>query len=95
MLLRLLIHLGLSSPRTQVPAAVTLVITLVFDSNLGKMSDDIFHLRVTSATALTAKVVEPLNLIHQVVHDGDNNLTYISITMPLVIATRSRSHDLL
>ncbi len=64
MVLHLLINLGLGSPRAQVPAASTLVITLMLDGDFGEMAEDVLHLGITSATALTAKVVEPRDLVH-------------------------------
>lgn len=57
MVLRLLVHLGLGRPGTQVPATSALVITLVLNGNFGEMAEDVLHLGIASATALTAKVV--------------------------------------
>ncbi len=55
----LFVHLGLGSPRTQVPTAATLIVTFVFDGDLAEMTDDVLHLGIAAATALTAEVVEP------------------------------------
>lgn len=35
--------------------------------------NDILHVRVRSATALTAKIIEPRNAVHKEVYNGDNN----------------------
>ena len=71
----LLIHLGLGGPRAQVPPAPALVVTLVLDGHLAKMTKDILHLGITAAASLPAEVVEPDNLVHQVVDNRNNNLT--------------------
>ena len=73
----LFVHFGLGSPRAQVPAAATLVIPFVLDGDLGEMSKDVLHLGIAATTALAAEVVEPRNLVHQVVDDGDNDLENI------------------
>lgn len=72
--LRLFVHLGFRSPRAQVPAATTLVIALVLDGDLAKMTDDVLHLGIATATALAAEVVEPCNLVHQVVDNSNDDL---------------------
>ena len=56
------------------PAAASFVVTLMLDGDLGKMSQDVFHLGVASATALAAKIVEPSDLVHQVVDNGNDDL---------------------
>ena len=75
-ILQLLVHLGLGGPCAQVPAAATLVVALVLDSDLGEMAEDVLHLSIASAAALTAKIVEPFDLVHQVVDDGNDDLRY-------------------
>lgn len=37
------------------------------------MSQDILHLRVTTTAGLAAQVVEPFNLVQEIVDDSDNN----------------------
>ena len=56
------------------PAAATLIVALMLDGDLAEMTDDVFHLGIASATAFAAKVVEPFDLVHQIVDDGDDNL---------------------
>lgn len=72
--LHLIIELSLGGPRAQVPAASTLVVTLVLDGDFAEMADDVLHLGIASATALTAEIVEPFDLVHQVVDNGDDDL---------------------
>lgn len=72
--LLLFVHLGLRSPRAQVPAATTLVVALVLDGDLAEMTDDVLHLGIAAAAALAAKVIEPFDLVHQIVDDGDDDL---------------------
>ena len=56
------------------PAAATLIVAFVLNGDLAEMADDILHLGIAAATALAAEVVEPFDLVHQVVDDGDDNL---------------------
>ena len=70
----LLVHFGLSSPRAQVPTATTLVVALMLDRNLAEVTDDVLHLGIAAATALAAEVVEPGDLVHQIVDDSNDNL---------------------
>ena len=70
----LLIHLGLGGPRAQVPPAPALVVTLVLDGHLAKMTKDILHLGITAAASLPAEVVKPDDLVHEVVDNSNNNL---------------------
>lgn len=74
MVTHLLIHLCLGGPRAQVPAASTLVIALMLDGDFAEMAKDVLHLGIASATALAAKIVEPRDLVHQIVHNGNDNL---------------------
>lgn len=76
--IRLIIHFGLGGPRPQVPAAASLVVTLVLDGDFAEMAEDVLHLRIASATALTAEIVEPFDLVHEVVYDGNDDLVHIS-----------------
>ena len=55
----LIIDLGFGSLGCQCPAIPTFRVLLMFDCDLGKMTEDVLHLGVASASALTAKVVEP------------------------------------
>ena len=73
-MLLLLVHFGLGSPRAQVPTATTLVVALMLDRHLAEVTDDVLHLGVAAAAALTAEVVEPGDLVHQVVDDSNDNL---------------------
>ncbi len=57
------------------PPAPALVITLVLDGHLAKMTKDILHLGITAAASLTAEVVEPNDLVHEVVDNSNDNLT--------------------
>ncbi len=74
MVTHLLIHLCLGGPRAQVPAASTLIIALVLDRDFAEMANDVLHLGIASAAALAAQVIEPRDLVHQVVHNGNDNL---------------------
>ena len=56
------------------PAAATLIVALVLDGDLAEMTDDVLHLGIAAATALAAEVIEPFDLVHQVVDDGDDDL---------------------
>lgn len=56
------------------PAATTLIVALVLDGDLAEMTDDVLHLGIAAATALAAEVIEPFDLVHQIVDDGDDNL---------------------
>lgn len=56
------------------PAAAALVVALVLDGNLAEMTQDVLHLGVGSAAALAAEVVEPCNLVHEVVDNGNDDL---------------------
>ena len=71
----LLIHLGLSGPRAQVPPAPALIVLLVLDGHLAKMTKDVLHLGITTAASLPAEVVEPDDLVHEVVDNSNDNLT--------------------
>ena len=71
----LLIHLGLGGPRAQVPPASALVVLLVLDGHLAKMTNDVLHLGITAAASLPAEVVEPDDLVHEVVDNSNDNLT--------------------
>jgi len=74
MVIHLLIDLGLGGPRAQVPAASTLVVTLVLNGDFAEMAEDVLHLGIASATALTAEIVEPRNLVHQVIDNSYHDL---------------------
>ena len=56
------------------PAATTLIVALVLDGNFAEMTDDVLHLGIAAATTLAAEVVEPFDLVHQVIDDGDDDL---------------------
>ena len=56
---RLLVQLGLSGPRAQVPAATALIIVLVLDGDFAQVTEDVLHLGVGSRPSLTAEVVKP------------------------------------
>lgn len=56
------------------PAAATLIVALVLDGDLAEMTDDVLHLGIAATTALAAEVVQPFDLVHQVVDDGDDDL---------------------
>lgn len=70
----LLVHLGLGGPRAQVPSASALVVALVLDGDFAEMSKDVLHLGIAAATALAAEVVEPVDLVHEVVDDSNDDL---------------------
>ena len=57
------------------PPATALVVTLVLDGHLAKMTKDILHLGITAAASLPAEVVEPNDLVHEVVDNSNDNLT--------------------
>lgn len=46
----------------------------MLDSDFVEMAEDVLHLSVATATALAAEVIEPRNLVHQVVDDSDDDL---------------------
>ena len=46
----------------------------MLNGNFGKMTNDVLHLGVAAATTLTAKVIEPRNLVHEIVDDGNDDL---------------------
>ena len=46
----------------------------MFDGDFAEMPEDVLHLGIASATALAAEVVEPLNLVHEVVDDSNDDL---------------------
>ena len=71
----LLVQLCLGCPCAQVPAAATFVIAFVLDSNFAKMTEDVLHLGIGSGAALTAQVVKPCNFVHQIVNNGNEDLT--------------------
>ena len=73
-MLLLLVHFGLSSPRAQVPTATTLVVALMLDRHLAEVTDDVLHLGIATAAALAAEVIEPRDLVHQIVEDSNDNL---------------------
>ena len=56
------------------PAATTLIVALMLDGDLAEMTDDVLHLGVATATTLATEVIEPCDLVHQVVDDGDDDL---------------------
>ncbi len=56
------------------PSAPALVVTLVLDGHLAKMAKDILHLGITAAASLPAEVVEPDDLVHEVVDNSNDNL---------------------
>lgn len=55
------------------PAAVSVLILLVLDGNLGEMHENVLHLGVSAAALGTSKVVQPGPLVEQVVDDGDDD----------------------
>ena len=82
-MLLLLVHFGLGSPRAQVPTATTLVVALMLDRHLAEMTDDVLHLGIAAAAALAAQIIEPGDLVHQVVDDSDDNLEIDRISIML------------
>ena len=46
----------------------------MLDGDFAEMSKDVLHLGITAATALAAEVVEPVDLIHEVVDDSNYDL---------------------
>ena len=46
----------------------------MLNGDLGEVTDDVLHLGIAAATALAAEVVQPFDLIHQVINDGDDDL---------------------
>ena len=73
-MLLLLVHFGLGSPRAQVPTATTLVVALMLDRHLAEVTDDVLHLCIAAAAALATEVIEPGDLVHQIVDDSNDNL---------------------
>lgn len=70
----LFVHLGLRSPRAQVPAATTLIVAFVLDGDFAEMTNDVLHLGIAATTALAAEIIEPFDLVHQVIDDGNDDL---------------------
>lgn len=73
----LFVYLSFCGPGSQMPAAASLVIALMFDGDFAEMADDVFHLGIASTTALATEIVEPRNLVHQIVDNGNDNLLTI------------------
>ena len=56
------------------PPAPALIVLLVLDGHLAKMTQNVFHLGITAAASLPAEVVKPGDLVHEVVDNGNDNL---------------------
>ena len=56
------------------PPAPALIVLLVLDGYLAKMTQDVLHLGITAATSLPAEVVKPGDLVHEVVDNSNDNL---------------------
>ena len=56
------------------PAASALVVALVLDGDFSEMAENVLHLGIASASALTAKVIEPFDLVQKIVDNGDDDL---------------------
>ena len=52
------------------PSVVSVLINLVLHGNLGQVSNDVLDLGVCLGALLAAKVVQPAELVHEVVGDG-------------------------
>ena len=57
------------------PPAPALVVLLVLNGHLTKMTNDVLHLGITAAASLPAEVVKPDDLVHEVVDNSNDNLT--------------------
>ena len=69
----LLIILVSSLLGKDVAVLASLGIVLVNKGDLGKGADDVLHLGVVVGAVLATKVVQPLDLVEEVVDDGDDN----------------------
>src|ERR1700735_4439824 len=69
----LVILLSFSSLGRQVPPVNTVFIALVFNSNLSEMGKDVLHLGIGIGSLRTSQVVQPRDLVKQVVNDRNNN----------------------
>ena len=74
----LIVRLGFCGPWSQVPAATALIITLMLNCHFAEMSDDVLHMSIRSAAGFATKVVQPLDLVHEEVNNGNDDLGYIS-----------------
>ena len=72
------------------PTATTLVVALMLDRHLAEVTDDVLHLGIAAAAALAAQVIEPGDLVHQVVDDSDDNLENDRISKKIRPSTTSQ-----
>ena len=56
------------------PPAPALIVLLVLDGHLAKMTQNVLHLGITAAASLPAEVVKPGDLVHEVVDNSNDNL---------------------
>lgn len=56
---QLVILLRRGRPRGQMPAVLAMDILFVLESELAEMANDVLHLGIASATALTTEIVKP------------------------------------
>jgi len=63
-----------------VPAVDTSLVTLVLESKLAEMTNDVLHLGVRAVALLTSKVVEPSVLLEDEVDNGDDDCNTDGVT---------------
>jgi len=56
-----------------VPAVEAIITSLVLNGNLGQVTDDVLHLSVGMASLRAAKIVEPADLVKEVVDNSDDD----------------------
>lgn len=71
--MHLLLLLGISVTSDEVVSVSAVVIPLVLDGELGKVTKDVLHVGIGSAALGTSEVVQPCDLVHQVVHNSNDN----------------------
>eukprot|EP01083_Nonionella_stella_P316476 1147731_1 len=72
--LHLLVNLSRRSLGGQnVSRLLGLGVNVVLNGKLGKVTDDVLHLGVVHIAVGTSEVIEPLNLVEEVVDNGNDN----------------------
>jgi len=56
-----------------VPSISTMLITLVLNSDLAEMRDDVLHLCIRTTALSTSKVVQPRKLVKEIIDDGNDD----------------------
>jgi len=55
------------------PSVASVLVLIVSKGNLGEMSKDVLHLSISTGALGTSKVVEPRDLVEEVVDHCDDN----------------------